>query len=86
MLWYLHLCAASGVVVEEYVDDAHGTMMEDRATGGRFTEVVLQPTVTISSGNPALAESLHEKAHHFCYVANSVNFPVRCKPTIRSTA
>ena len=31
MLWYLHLCATNGVVVTGYVDEALGTMEEERA-------------------------------------------------------
>lgn len=80
MLWYLHLCAESKVVVTDYVDDAIGTMTEDKERGGFFTEVVLRPRVTISDGDIATAESLHERAHHLCFVANSVNFPVRIEP------
>ena len=28
MLWYLHLCAEAGIVVDEYTDTAKGTMTE----------------------------------------------------------
>ena len=80
MLWYLHLCATHNVSVIDYVDDAVGTMVETADTGGHFTDVVLRPRVTIETGgDAALAESLHDKAHHLCFVANSVNFPVRCE-------
>jgi organic hydroperoxide reductase OsmC/OhrA len=82
MLWYLHLAAVAGVVVTAYVDSAVGTMLE-RANDGRFTEVVLQPLVTISAdSDPVRAASVHEDAHHACFIANSVNFPVRCEPRI----
>lgn len=78
MLWYLHLCATHNVSVIDYVDDAVGTMVETADTGGHFTDVVLRPRVTIESGGDlTVAESLHEKAHHLCFIANSVNFPVR---------
>ena len=84
MLWYLHLCAEAKVVVTEYVDDATGTMVESGMEGGHFTEVTLRPLVTIEPGGDKVqAELLHERAHHLCYVANSVNFPVRCEPVIR---
>lgn len=84
MLWYLHLCAQAGVTCVGYADRAEGTMAEGADGGGRFTEVVLHPEVTIRRGDdPAVAASLHEKAHALCFVANSVNFPVRCEPRIR---
>ena len=82
MLWYLHLCAAKGVVVTAYEDAAEGTMIEERHNG-RFVEVVLRPRVTITSDSDApRAESLHERAHAECFIANSVNFPAHCEPTI----
>lgn len=85
MLWYLHLCAEAKVIVTAYDDEATGTLLEVTETGGHFTEVVLRPTVTLQAGSDAaLAEKLHERAHHLCFVANSVNFPVRCEPRIQS--
>jgi organic hydroperoxide reductase OsmC/OhrA len=56
--------------------------MEETAQGnGRFTDVLLRPRVTIGAGgDTALAARLHHEAHDFCFIANSVNFPVRCEP------
>jgi organic hydroperoxide reductase OsmC/OhrA len=82
MLSYLHQAVLAGVVVTAYQDSAEGTMETD-AHGGRFLEVVLRPVVTIAAGSdPAKAEAAHEPAHHACFIANSVNFPVRCEPRI----
>ena len=86
MLWYLHLCAAGGGEVIAYVDDASGTMEEDGANGGRFVEVVLRPTVTIADAAQTVkAQELHAPAHKKCFVANSVNFPVRVEATIAAS-
>ncbi|WP_106477464.1 OsmC family protein [Phytohalomonas tamaricis] len=85
MLWYLHLCADAGVVVTDYVDQAVGMMAIERKGSGYFSEVTLHPRISItaeSDRDKALA--LHEDAHRFCFVANSVNFPVRCEPEIIS--
>jgi organic hydroperoxide reductase OsmC/OhrA len=83
MLWYLHLCAMAGVVVTSYTDHADGTMTEDDDGSGRFTEVVLRPRVIIASSEMAeTAASLHKEAHAKCFIANSVNFPVRHEPVI----
>jgi organic hydroperoxide reductase OsmC/OhrA len=84
MLWYLHLCADSGIVVTAYEDNAQGTMVETENTGGHFTEVILRPAVTIAAGDSELAMRLHERAHELCFIANSVNFAVRCEATIKS--
>lgn len=81
-LWYLHLCAVAGVHVLTYEDEAQGTMV-DSPEGGRFTGIVLHPRVTIRAVDDAgLAERLHHDAHAQCYIANSVNFPIRCEPVI----
>ena len=82
MLSYLHLCAVSGIVVEAYEDAASGEMEETADGGGRFTAAVLRPRVTISAGDPGLARALHEKAHHLCFIASSVDFPVTCEPEV----
>jgi organic hydroperoxide reductase OsmC/OhrA len=83
MLWYLHLAALAGVVVTNYADDAEGTMEEVSGGGGRFVHVVLRPRVTIArESDPGRAGDLHSDAHAKCFIANSVNFPVRCEPTI----
>lgn len=84
LLWYLHLCAEARIVVLQYQDDASGVMMETADGGGRFTEVMLRPHVVIAAGGDLeRAEALHERAHHLCFIANSVNFPVRCEPQTR---
>jgi organic hydroperoxide reductase OsmC/OhrA len=83
MLWYLHLCAEAGVVVGAYEDAATGTMAEAADGVRRFTEVVLHPHVTLSGGADSdLAQRLHQTAHDKCFIANSVNFPIRVEPTI----
>jgi len=54
-------------------------MAEDSDGSGRFTEVTLHPVMTITDGRRIMeTEALHAKAHHMCFIANSVNFPVRC--------
>ena len=87
LLWYLHLCARAGIVCVAYTDHAEGTMVETPDGAGQFAEVVLRPVVTIRAGDDAAAAAaLHGEAHHLCFVARSVNFPVRCEPTVRSEA
>ena len=83
MLWYLHLCAEARIVVEDYTDQAQGSMALTSSGGGHFTQVTLRPRVTVSGDSDAqLAERLHERAHALCFIANSVNFPVTCEPSI----
>jgi organic hydroperoxide reductase OsmC/OhrA len=82
LLSYLADCARAGVHVVAYEDDAHGVMtVKDGKL--RFTEVVLRPRVTVAKGtNLEKAHALHAQAHEGCYVASSVNFPVRHEATV----
>ncbi len=83
MLWYLHLSAEAGIVVTDYHDDATGAMLETDDGGGHFTQVTLRPVVKVAGKvDPELAARLHERAHHLCFIANSVNFPVLCEPSL----
>lgn len=83
MLWFLHLCADAGIRVERYTDAATGTMQETPDGGGRFTEVVLRPLVTVAGEiDEERMNAVHERAHQLCFIAKSVNFPVRCEPTL----
>jgi len=84
MLWYLHLCAEAKILVLAYRDDALGTMVEEAEGGGSFSGAVLRPVVTLAAGADALrAAALHIEAHRLCFIANSVNFPVRIEPTVK---
>ncbi len=84
LLSYLHACVQAGVVVVGYEDEATGTMVEDGRGGGAFAEVVLRPTVVVAAESMRdAATAAHAQAHEWCFIANSVNFPVRHEPTIR---
>lgn len=83
LLSYLYVAVANGIVVDAYEDAAEGTLTTTPDGAGRFTEVVLRPLVTISAGDPDVALRLHEDANRLCFIASSVNFPVRHVPTVR---
>ncbi len=81
MLWYLHLCSEAGVIVSDYVDNATGIMVETTNGGGQFSEVTLNPIVTVTEQSMVnKANELHKKANELCFIANSVNFPVGHNP------
>ena len=84
LLSYLHAAVTRGVIVTAYTDTAVGTL-ELEGNGGRFTEVVLRPIVTVAdTAMVAEAEEAHHDAHEWCFIANSVNFPVRVEPTVQA--
>ncbi|PFG33271.1 OsmC family protein [Sanguibacter antarcticus] len=90
MLWFLHMAAQAGVVVTEYTDHAVGTMRVEAAGAGQFTEVELRPRVVLAEGTAGdpetLVAGLHARAHDHCFIARSVNFPVRISPIVAAHA
>jgi organic hydroperoxide reductase OsmC/OhrA len=84
LLSYLYLCSMAGIVVMGYSDNATGTMIEKESGGGSFKEVTLNPVIYVADESMVeKAIDLHHKAHEICYIANSVNFEVKCNPTCK---
>lgn len=78
MMSYLHVCVKAGIVVTDYVDNATGILVVNPDGSGQFVEVSLNPVVTITDETQlAKANELHHEANKLCFIANSVNFPVR---------
>lgn len=90
MLTFLAIAAKKRLTILGYEDRATGTLgLGD--TGAKhgppgkmsMQEVVLRPRVTVARGTDlADANAIHDKAHANCFIANSVNFPVRHEPEI----
>lgn len=77
----------AGVVVVAYRDEATGVMVEDGRGGGAFREVELRPHVVVADAAMVdAATAAHAQANEWCFIANSVNFPVRHVPTIEVSA
>ena len=77
MLWFLDLARRRGFEVDSYEDDAEGTL-----DGKRFSSVTLRPRVRWAAEppEPEATETLHQRAHERCFIANSVDFPVEVEP------
>lgn len=82
MLWYLHLASKAGIVVVHYDDSpvGHGETAADGA--GRFLEGVLRPRIRVKDGaDLERADALHHEVSKYCFIARSVNFPIRYEAT-----
>jgi organic hydroperoxide reductase OsmC/OhrA len=87
LLAYLALCARRGIRVLAYVDTAEGILEMNDQGGGRFTRIVLRPSVTIASPEHAtLAIALHDEAHDQCFIAASCRVPIHLEPSIEVAA
>lgn len=84
MLTYLAVAAAAKIEVLSYEDAAEGVLAQD-GTVMKFRDVTLRPRIRLANGSDAKkAAELHDKAHHNCFIANSVNFPVRIEAAFES--
>jgi organic hydroperoxide reductase OsmC/OhrA len=75
MLWFLHIAAKRGYVVESYVDSAIGIMEKNSEGKLAITRITLRPRVEFSVEQAPSAEelqSLHHLAHDECFIANSL--------------
>ena len=85
MLWFRHLAAKAGFVVERYEDRADGVMAKNAEGKLAMTLLTLRPRVDFAGEKRPQRvdiEALHHKAHEECFIANSVNFPVAIEPTV----
>ena len=84
MLTYLSLAAKKRVAVLAYEDRATGVLGKDPVSGKtKLLSAQLRPKVTVARGTDLEeARAMHAKAHEYCFVANSVNFPVGNAPEI----
>jgi organic hydroperoxide reductase OsmC/OhrA len=82
MLSYLYIAYQRGFQVDDYVDEAIGTMTENERGVPWVSTAVLHPRITYSGERlptPADEEELHHLAHEQCFIANSVRTEVTVK-------
>jgi organic hydroperoxide reductase OsmC/OhrA len=81
MLTFLALAAKKQVAVLAYEDNATGKLGKGVSGKTQMEQVMLRPKVTVARGTDlAMVNAMHEKAHAYCFMANSVNFPVENSP------
>ena len=74
MLTFLALAAKAKLVVDRYSDHAVGQMEKNDQGQLAVTTVTLNPVIEFDGRKPEPDElaQLHDKAHHLCFIANSV--------------
>jgi organic hydroperoxide reductase OsmC/OhrA len=82
LLSFLALAAREGIDVIDYEDDAEAVMPEDDKPV-RITRIALHPRVVITAGTTERVSELMVRAHHECFIANSVNAEITLEPEIR---
>ena len=83
LLWFLHLAAKARIDVIGYEDEAEGEMPEEPSPR-RITRIVLRPRIAVrGEAEEERVLKLCERAHHHCYIANSLNSEVVLEPSVR---
>ena len=82
MLTFLALCAKTRIEVLGYEDRAESILdTVDKVTS--IVEIHLRPTIRVAKGTDiAKVKELFEKAHKYCFVANSIRSRVTMEPDI----
>src|SRR3954470_16665793 len=75
MLTFLAIACKRRLVVDDYRDEAVGVLGKDAEGRLAITRVTLRPEASFGGERiptPDEIRSLHEQAHHACFIANSV--------------
>ena len=79
MLTFLAIACKKRFTVDRYRDEAVGVLGKDAAGSLALTKVTLRPKVTFGgerTPTPEEVRQLHDRAHHACFIANSVKTEV----------
>lgn len=79
MLTFLAISSMSGYVVDSYEDEAVGHLEKGENGKPWLAKITMSPQITFSGEkqpSPEDIEKLHQKAHHECFLANSVKTEV----------
>ncbi len=82
MQTFLLLAAKKRLVVESYEDTATAVLAKNEEGLFFIESTRLNPVTVFSADTPVSAEALrkmHDKAHHHCFIANSISCPVEIK-------
>ena len=81
MLSFLALAARERIDVVGYQDSAEALMpLEDKPV--RITRITLRPRVAVVAPGGERVRALMVRAHHDCFIANSVNAEIAVEPEI----
>ena len=83
MLFFLSFAAKAGLIIDTYTDNATGEMGKNAAGKHYVARIVLRPALTLSGTKHPTSEeieSLHHRAHDFCFIANSVLSEIVIEP------
>lgn len=82
LLTFLALATKVGIDVQSYEDDV-SVVLDTVEKVTSVTTIRLAPTIRVAAGtDPAKVVKFFEKAHNYCYIANSIKAKVEMSPTV----
>ncbi|MEX3010450.1 OsmC family protein [Hoeflea sp. TYP-13] len=85
MMTFLALAAKEGWPIATYSDRAMALLGKTNSGKMAVTELKLAPRITFDTGFNIAPEKLlqmHERAHRYCFVANSISAKMTIKPKV----
>jgi len=76
MLTFLAVASIKKFTVDLYTDNAEGILEKDSSGKMVMNRIILRPQIVFSGSQkptPEELQSMHEKAHYGCFIANSIN-------------
>ena len=88
MLSFLHVAREAGFVATRYRDAAEGVMTKREDGEMWVSRVALRPEITWEGRTPTPAEldDMHHRAHHMCFIANSVKTEIVVEEAVGAAA
>lgn len=82
MLFFLSYAASAGFVIDRYEDEAVGELGKTPKGVTAMLKVRLRPKIAWVGAPPSAEQldKLHHRAHHDCYIANSVTAQIVVEP------
>jgi len=80
MLTFFYLAGQEGLAITDYRDTPEAVLETNPDGSGNIVEVTLKPQLSVADGFTGSIEALHLRASELCFIARSVNFPVRHEP------
>lgn len=82
MLTFLALASRKRIPIDAYEDDAEGVLKAITKHRLAITRIVLRPRITFGGERPddRTLQSMHERAHENCFIANSLKTEIVVEP------
>lgn len=80
--YVLLIAKKSRIALSDYRSHSEGELIQDNDHGFRFERIRIFAEISAQGCSEAELLKVIDKAHHFCLISRSLNFPVEIQPTL----